>query len=71
MVTSSRATDALQRGAAVIPGHISALDGQRAFAILAVMFHHYGEYYLLLRRILLVADTFDEFQAESSDCRRR
>ena len=31
----------------VIPGHISALDGLRAFAVLAVMFHHYGEYYLL------------------------
>jgi peptidoglycan/LPS O-acetylase OafA/YrhL len=32
---------------AVIPGHISALDGLRAFAIIAVIFHHCGEYYLL------------------------
>ena len=31
----------------VIPGHISALDGLRAFAIIAVIFHHCGEYYLL------------------------
>lgn len=31
----------------VIPRHISALDGLRAFAILAVIFHHCGEYYLL------------------------
>lgn len=31
----------------VIPGHISTLDGLRAIAILAVMVHHYGEYYLL------------------------
>jgi len=31
----------------VIPGHISTLDGLRAFAIIAVIFHHCGEYYLL------------------------
>ncbi len=31
----------------VISRHISALDGLRAFAILAVIFHHCGEYYLL------------------------
>ena len=31
----------------VIPGHISALDDLRAFAIIAVIFHHCGEYYLL------------------------
>ncbi len=31
----------------VLPRHISALDGLRAFAIVAVVFHHCGEYYLL------------------------
>lgn len=31
----------------VIPHHIAALDGLRAFAIIAVIFHHCGEYYLL------------------------
>jgi peptidoglycan/LPS O-acetylase OafA/YrhL len=31
----------------VIPHHIAALDGLRAFAILAVILHHCGEYYLL------------------------
>ncbi len=36
-----------QAGARVIPRHIPALDGLRAFAILAVLFHHCGEYYLI------------------------
>lgn len=31
----------------VISHHISALDGLRAFAIIAVIFHHCGEYFLL------------------------
>lgn len=31
----------------VIPGHISTLDGLRAFAIMMVIFHHAGGYYLL------------------------
>jgi peptidoglycan/LPS O-acetylase OafA/YrhL len=34
-------------GRQVIPRHISALDGLRAFAIIAVILHHCGEYYLL------------------------
>jgi peptidoglycan/LPS O-acetylase OafA/YrhL len=47
VVTGMRAAPASRRGGAVIPGHISTLDGLRAFAILAVIIHHYGEYYLL------------------------
>jgi peptidoglycan/LPS O-acetylase OafA/YrhL len=30
-----------------LPKHIASLDGLRAFAILAVIFHHAGEYFLL------------------------
>lgn len=41
----------IQQGASsrerVISHHISALDGLRAFAIIAVIFHHCGEYFLL------------------------
>lgn len=39
--------DEREKNRKVIPGHISALDGLRAFAIIAVIFHHCGEYYLL------------------------
>lgn len=45
-MTPSRAKYSTSRPR-VIPGHIAALDGLRAFAIVAVIFHHGGGYFLV------------------------